>query len=492
MSLKRYRKALQRLKPKVVVLETKVNEAGNSLTVNYKITPPFNTFAVFEHYTNASDLSAGDTGADVKIPESFSWWREYYDFFPPDEQDKPQAVKVKTLSSKISSAPDQGACGSCWAVSVASCISDNILIKQSANNPPDECQNPRLSSTYLLSCSEQYECLGGSTLDALKYVEQNGIATVNCIDYSWLQMAKNCPMDELSRSFTFDTNILTMNESVLESTVVNALDAETETCRATIPDCGCYANPEKHRLFTVSDPQAVQCLQESDIQSIKRRILLKGPIIGNFAVKKNFQDAYGNFKESGDVYIDIAKYTTIETASEKEIIPGHAVVIVGWGKKTVSFTTQSDIKIGPVDVEYWIARNSWGISWGRIQDQPTRGYFLMAMRQQVTGNTSQIGDLSCLEYPVDVTIDNKAARVGGLVTFSIPDVYMLPTTPQDTVDTTGELRQDGAFYEADVKSSIFSAVYKKALDAEYIRAKNTRFVVMLIVVMLFATLLYFY
>ena len=76
---------------------------------------------------------------------------------------------------------------------------------------------------------------------------------------------------------------------------------------------------------------------------IKEDIYLHGPIESGFYVYSDFKDYKSGVYQRG-------KHT--------QLLGGHAVKIIGWGKEN--------------DTEYWIVANSWGETWGE------NGYFRIA------------------------------------------------------------------------------------------------------------------
>jgi hypothetical protein len=70
-------------------------------------------------------------------------------------------------------------------------------------------------------------------------------------------------------------------------------------------------------------------------------------------------------------------------------------VIVGWGRE----------KVKDEEVDYWIARNSWGIAWG------TEGYFKIAMY----GEGKYQNRVSQFEYPSVIVSDEGIGLTGGVI-----------------------------------------------------------------------------
>ena len=84
---------------------------------------------------------------------------------------------------------------------------------------------------------------------------------------------------------------------------------------------------------------------------MKKEILARGPITCGIAVTNNLYDNY----QRGDIWSEDLWFPQIN----------HAIAVVGWGNYNGE--------------EYWVVRNSWGVSWG------DRGYFYIKMHSDNLG-----------------------------------------------------------------------------------------------------------
>lgn len=103
----------------------------------------------------------------VPLPEHFSW--------------RDQDVDLEEVQ-------DQGSCGSCWAVSSTSVLSDRVTIAQKLK------RNPRLSATMTGSCAMDTSCQeGGLPFKAGVFFEEKGVVGDACWPYSFVLNSKRLP-----------------------------------------------------------------------------------------------------------------------------------------------------------------------------------------------------------------------------------------------------------------------------------------------------------
>jgi len=330
------------------------------------------------------------------------------------------------INDQITPPPNQGKCGSCWAVAVASAISDNFVTR---NLVP---KNPSISPTYLLSCYPGSEkCGGGNPALSMQWIAKNGIAaTADSFDYSWC-----------------------LNNAVCNGT--SSTPVTVQTLNGLITPCG-NTPPLKFFISSLTMPQLTPD-QANDpvklataITSVKTFLYTKGPAVTGFSVLDNFSG--GNYLCNGDnpdnIYLENVDYKTGSfSATPFKFIGGHAVVVVGWGSGKVreSLLKQGGNPQLMVDVPYWIARNSWTTKWG------IGGYFRIA--QYPFNKTSQFDATVFVQATIqDPTTGQTTVQnvpTGGILFFDTnyfgygePVVMesFYETTPEPTTTTTSESR----------------------------------------------------
>lgn len=307
-------------------------------------------------------------------------------------------------SQHITKPFNQGLCGSCWAVAAATCLSDVFVVSKTVKS------NPEISPTYILSCNPQGQCNGGDPSVVVDDLENNGVATDSCMDYTWC--SKTACGGDATRHF------------------------DERSANSFIPPCKCNKPSEQYLKYFASNAQAIcippkkedftdlersnidyylkgmygltgsdyadlSTISYKDIQSlIKNHIYNFGPVIGGFHVFRNFFK--GRYNKTNGIYIESVSYEGVPgvnySSPEASWAGSHAVVIVGWGVD----------KIEDEQVEYWIVRNSWGENWGN------NGYFKMGMYGNEPGKKYQ-NRFSQFEYPSIVTLDDGIALTGGVL-----------------------------------------------------------------------------
>jgi len=253
--------------------------------------------------------------------------------------------------------PDQLACGSCWAVSSASALSDRYAI--TANMP-----NPVLSSTMVLGCigvdgnivrgNGSDGCNGGFAADAADLFGMYGTVSNACSSYEWCSNSKACTSGD-SRGEQALNNIIPLCSEQQKSCI---------TCNG--PDC-------EHKLFQVKQgDNGIYAQSISGIPEIKSEIFVNGPLVVTMAVFQDFiSGAVTSFDKTNGVYINIpnsdSPYANGAASSNTQSMGYHAVTVVGWGlEKNIPDwrdDTTSNGTLQTFDVPYWIVRNSWSSAW---------------------------------------------------------------------------------------------------------------------------------
>jgi hypothetical protein len=278
---------------------------------------------------------------------------------------------------RLSTRPvNQGSCGSCFAIAIATCISDNFIFDPF--KPLD--YNPSISAMYILSCltdpKVNNKCAGGNPSGVIDLIIENGISTNCCQDYY-----KICDAS------------LYCNGSGDKHMDPSSITPEDHN--SIIPPCGyCSTIPEIYHIKNK--------IISYDIPSIKRHLIDYGTAVGGFIVYNNFiHSDHGKFEKTNGIYINSVDYTTDLSINMKEPVGGHAICIVGWGVDTVSFTDRDGNVYNNQKIEYWLCRNSWSEKWG------LDGYFKYAMY-------TESKDLPPLQEGIAFEKDNKVGGQSGL------------------------------------------------------------------------------
>ena len=311
-----------------------------------------------------------------------------------EEEVLPLEFDLRKVNPKISKPPTQYKCGSCWAVSTASAISDCYLISGLVS------ELPNISATWSLACFPQKQCNGGNPADLLKEIENKGIMSKHCVDYSWCALNKKCNGKSEEH---FDNG---------------------QTVSDLIPPCGCYDSDAKHLVYKIHDARVLHIgatgVTENNVHTaIKKHIFKYGPVLGLYVVFKNFLSA--EFIDG--VYLE--RYhknkdgvVTWRDNDEKDFAGGHAVCIIGWGvQKNLVFNEKGE----KADIPYWICRNSWSEKWNKD------GYFKIAMYPY--NKISQFESKVIVKSPNGLPV-----QAGGILTFLVnekPYEIKAPEIPEN-------------------------------------------------------------
>ncbi|EYB95957.1 hypothetical protein Y032_0154g2962 [Ancylostoma ceylanicum] len=207
---------------------------------------------------------------------------------------------------------DQSGCGSCWAVSSASAMSDQLCVQSNSTI------NPIISDTDILACcgvSCGNGCKGGWPIQAYSWMKRHGVVTGGkyeqkdvCKPYVFYPCGKHkdlpyygpCPKDSWP----------------------------TPKCRKICQ--------RKYKISYQEDKhfaKHVYYLPNNETR-IREEILKTGPVVAAFNVYQDFS------YYKGGIYVH----------KWGEDTGAHAVKVIGWGSEN--------------GVDYWLIANSWNSDWG--------------------------------------------------------------------------------------------------------------------------------
>lgn len=204
---------------------------------------------------------------------------------------------------------DQSNCGSCWAVSSASAMSDRICIASGQTN------QTRVSASDINSCC--YECGdgcdGGEEDEAFRYWKSRGWVTGDeygnnkwCRPYSFAMCAHHVKVENLPDCIG---------------------EFPTPKCEKT-----CVS--ESGRNYDEDKTYAKEWYTVSGEDDIANEISQNGPVVTGFTVYEDFMTYREGIYEH-------------QTGSD---LGGHAVRIIGYGEEN--------------GTKYWLVSNSWNNYWG--------------------------------------------------------------------------------------------------------------------------------
>lgn len=342
-------------------------------------THPLNTF-VSSSKSNTYVKSSSkllDERLQELVPCSSHYKRKFIKELPINFE--PQSNEWKHLMTKPE---NQGNCGSCWAFSSTSCLTDrfNILSRKkilSQSLSPLTMilcndltsvlveDNKDLYETIInpfslnLSSSSSEACFGNSLEMAFYYLKFYGVSTQKCVSYN----TKNFFADKFkSLDYGYSANQGEFSNSNLNTS--NFTELSNFNNNLPVPSCFIY-NSYNFQPFQFCQNNIVNndtvyygspaqnytnfliyrvnhALKYPDF--IKAEIYKWGPVCTSFFV---YDDFYSFDPINDGVYIHDPNFSSQSG--------GHAVMIVGWG-------VYSDKNLK--NIPFWWIKNSWGVDYG--------------------------------------------------------------------------------------------------------------------------------
>ena len=259
-------------------------------------------------------------------------YQSYEEELPEDFDSREKWSNCPTIKSIA----DQGGCGSCWAVSSATAMSDRVCIHSNGTF------KPRVSAQNLLSCCDTcgHGCNGGRPIEAWQHWIEEGIVTGG--EYNSLD---GCQPYEIEPC-----------EHHVNGTRGACVHHPTPICHQ---HC---TNPENTITFKKRHTYGLKAYTlEADEKQIMIELITSGPAVASFPVYADFV----NYKSGVYSYV------------QGGLLGHHAVRILGWGVEN--------------EIAYWLFANSWNNDWG---DKGTfkfpRGKNYLGIEEKVTAGIPKV------------------------------------------------------------------------------------------------------
>jgi cathepsin B len=222
--------------------------------------------------------------------------------------------KWTECAQTINTVPDQGYCGSCWAVASASTMTDRLCISTGG-------QDKRIISAQdLLECCPDcgFQCNGGSIVSAYNYWMNTGIVSGG--SYMTSGVCKSYGFAPCSNPVWRTSDLCTKRNTDVK-------------CRRT-----CQASYSRNYPSDQIKGKMAYRISGGE-ETMKREIFLNGSITAAMMVYEDFM-----------VY-KTGVYQKGESNKSNQQLGGHAIRIIGWG-------------VTSEGVKFWLCVNSWGLNWG--------------------------------------------------------------------------------------------------------------------------------
>ncbi|ETN78862.1 papain family cysteine protease [Necator americanus] len=269
-----------------------------------------------------------DVDLNINLPETF------------DAREKwPNCTSIRTIR-------DQSKCGSCWAVSSASVMSDRLCIQSNSTIQARNISDSWVSATDILSCCKNCGrgCYGGSAFSAFVFAQTEGVCTggpyrepvglyqslYKHINFNEHEMTEPCDLIFFSKNVCKPYAFYPCGPHRNQNNFGPCPEGKWPT-----PKCRRMCQL-KYNMIYEDDKiygKATYHIPNTETQ-IMQEIFTNGPVVGSFSVYGDFE----HYKEG--VYVS-------NGVQPKGI---HSVKIIGWGVHN--------------GLKYWLIANSWNIDWG--------------------------------------------------------------------------------------------------------------------------------
>ena len=321
-----------------------IDKNGNSVT---RTIPPSSTYPPFFNQTKVPTIVTTSSIENMtSLPTRIS------NLYRIDNSDLPSKYN---LTQVFNTYPimNQGQCGTCWAYSTVTSLSDAFLVTGLAT------QNPLLSITNVLGQLNSQCSPGGGAPSTVLSIGKglkntfctnnyNPKASINSIQSTINNLSTNCMSNDNGSMY-------------YASYAINVIYKGPSTANMTNPTTFTPNYPYlNYNNFALIDLQNM----------IKRHIKTIGPIVCTIGITTTFCESGFYPIDNKCIYFEDYSYTPNDSSQTHnkigslDFIGLHAMSVVGWENVTVS---------GRTNVPCWIIRNSWGIEWGN------NGYIYLPM-----------------------------------------------------------------------------------------------------------------
>ena len=288
--------------------------------------------------------------------------------------------------SKISPVLDQKNCGSCWALSSTSVLSDRFMVATGI-------KNLELNPLIPVSCSTtDLGCDGGQPSNCGTFFENVGCSakTDECIGWNEFCETSKClhppPCQVLKCPTTFKAikgstkSLAVLNSDGVPDAKMTITNIMAEIIKNGSVVCSSFVP------FAMYDPE---------YWPETSGILMVGGGFYDNRLKKHFKG-----QKVDGMMVDDDDFTWDSLVSVGDNPSGHAMAIIGWGNMKVP-------AVNDKTVLYWVVRNSWGVNWAE------KGFFKYAIYNPDLGVNVTCG--------LDVPVQSKEGLFGGCTSF-LPDI----------------------------------------------------------------------